>query len=129
MKCNCGTDKPYNECCQPFIEGYSNASTAEALMRSRYTAFTLANIDYLLKTHHVSTRPVKDKQDILDWAKSVQWMGLTVLATDKGGKTDQDGLVEFRALYIEKGKLESIHEKSLFRKEKGIWYYVNGQHY
>lgn len=129
MNCNCGNDKPYNDCCQPFIEGNSNAPTAEALMRSRYTAFTLANIDYLMKTHHISTRPVKDRQEILNWAKSVQWVGLSVINTQNGSASDHEGMVEFKALYLENGVLKAIQEKSLFRYEKGMWYYVSGDHY
>ncbi|MBS2212732.1 hypothetical protein KEM09_15035 [Carboxylicivirga mesophila] len=129
MNCNCGSNRAYGTCCMPLIEGHHQAQTAESLMRSRYTAFTLANIDYLMKTHHVSTRPIKDKLEILNWAKSVQWMELTILNTQKGKAHDKDGIVEFKALYLENGTLQAIHEKSLFRNEKGIWYYVSGQHY
>ncbi len=129
MNCNCGTNRPYEHCCQPYIKGKENAPTAEALMRSRYTAFTIADIDYLMKTHHASTRPIKDKLEIFNWAKSVKWMGLNVINTQNGGPSDTKGMVEFKALYLENGILQAIHEKSLFRKEKGIWYYVSGQHY
>lgn len=129
MNCNCGTNQLYSHCCQPYIEGGKHAPTAEALMRSRYTAFTRANIEYLMKTHHESTRPIKDKLAILNWTKSVQWMGLTILTRHKGTLNDTEGMVEFKALYIEAGQLQAIHEKSLFRKEKGMWYYVSGHHF
>ncbi|WP_439184878.1 YchJ family protein [Carboxylicivirga taeanensis] len=129
MNCSCNSNKAYELCCQPLIERGQPASSAEALMRSRYTAFTQPNIDYLLNTHHPTTRPVKERKEILDWANSVQWMGLSILDTHKGGPNDLEGMVEFKALYIENGKLQAIHEKSLFRKEKGTWYYVSGQHY
>lgn len=120
----------YEECCKPFISDNVAPPTAEQLMRSRYTAFTLADVDYLMKTHHISTRPVKDRQEILNWTKSVQWMGLTILNTKHGAINDTDGIVEFKAIYLEQGQLQAIHEKSLFRKnEKGIWFYVSGQLY
>jgi len=128
MKCPC-SGKKYEDCCQPFIDGKADAPTAEALMRSRYTAFVNANINYLMKTHHAKTRPTKDKEDILQWAKSVQWMGLTICATKNGLASNQEGMVEFRALYMEKGQLKEIHEKSLFQKGKGMWFYVSGEHY
>ncbi|MCT4590326.1 MAG: YchJ family metal-binding protein [Carboxylicivirga sp.] len=129
-KCPCGSGKNFMDCCHVFINNKQAAPTAEQLMRSRYTAFTLADVDYLMKTHHSSTRPIKEKQEIFNWAKSVQWMGLTVIGTSKGNNTDKEGMVEFKALYIENGQLQAIHEKSIFRKDKaGNWFYVSGQHH
>ncbi len=82
-----------------------------------------------MKTHHTSTRPLKDKKNIKEWMESVQWMGLTILNKEQGLEADSKGMVEFKALYMEAGQLETIHEKSLFRKERGMWYYVSGQHF
>jgi SEC-C motif-containing protein len=82
-----------------------------------------------MKTHHISTRPLKEKAEIKKWAQSVQWMGLTIIDTENGQIHDSKGMVEFKALYMENGQVQAIHEKSLFRKEKGMWYYVSGQHY
>ncbi|MBK3516445.1 YchJ family protein [Carboxylicivirga marina] len=128
MNCPCASNQLYSQCCQPYINSKENAPTAEKLMRSRYTAFTLANVDYLMKTHHQNTRAINDKAEMKQWASSVQWMGLTVMNTSAGLATDTMGKVEFKALYIEQGVLQAIHEKSLFRKEKGKWYYVSGEH-
>lgn len=97
-------------------------------MRSRYTAFTLANIDYLMLSHHSSTRPEKQRKSIQKWAESVQWMGLVILGTQAGGASDDYGYVEFRALYLETGKMQQIHEKSLFKRENQKWVYVSGEH-
>ena len=58
--------------------------TAQQLMRSRYSAFVLANGDYLMETHHSSTRPIKEKKAIVKWAKSVQWIKLEIVETTKG---------------------------------------------
>jgi len=127
--CPCGTGKQKSECCQAYIDGTAIAPTAETLMRSRYTAYVSANVDYLLKSHHKSTRPTKERKEILKWTKSVQWMSLSVINTSMGKADQKEGTVEFRAVYSENSQLQSIHEKSLFRKEKGMWYYVSGVHF
>ena len=129
MLCPCGSDKPACECCELIISGKRDAATAEELMRSRYVAFTRANGNYLMESHHSKTRPVRDKQRIERWAKSVQWMGLEILYTESGQENDDQGMVEFRALFIENGTLQQIHEKSLFVREKGKWVYTSGVHY
>lgn len=127
--CPCGSNKLANEYCVPIILGIKAATTAEELMRSRYVAYTSANVDYLMRSHHSTTRPTKDRKSIERWAKSVQWMGLVILSTEAGLENDQRGMVEFRALYLENGELQQIHEKSLFEREKGKWVYVSGVHY
>ena len=50
--CPCGSNFPYTDCCGPLIRGTSFADTAEDLMRSRYTAFTENNWEYLVLTSH-----------------------------------------------------------------------------
>ncbi|HET6558258.1 MAG TPA: YchJ family metal-binding protein [Prolixibacteraceae bacterium] len=127
--CPCGSSLPFQDCCEPLITGRREAATCQALMRSRYVAFTMANIDYLMKSHHSSTRPVKERKQIKKWAESVQWMGLTVLNTKDGEASDQTGYVEFRALYLEKGNMQQIHENSFFKRENNRWVYVSGVHF
>ena len=126
--CPCGSKKESTECCISIINGFNEAKTAEALMRSRYVAFTQANIDYLMRSHHSKTRPIKDKKNIQKWAGSVLWTGLQVLSTKAGSENDETGFVEFKALYVEDGKLQQIHENSFFQKENGKWLYVSGEH-
>ena len=125
--CACGSGNAYASCCEPIIIGKKNAPTAESLMRSRYVAFTLANIDYLMLSHHSSLRPNKDRKSIAKWAKSVKWIGLTILNSQDGQQTDIRGTVEFKAVYIEDGFLSHIHENSLFQRENEKWVYVSGQ--
>lgn len=127
--CPCGSEKLFSDCCKPIILKKKVTSTAEALMRSRYTAYTLANVNYLMCSHHSKTRPLKDKKNIKKWAQSVKWMGLKIVNTEEGTENDDYGMVEFIALYIENGKLNQIHEKSIFEKENNLWVYVNGNHY
>ena len=127
--CACGSNRIVGQCCESIIEGKRDATTAEELMRSRYVAFTKADVNYLMRSHHSKTRPMKDRKNIEHWAKSVQWMGLVILSTEAGEVNDNQGVFEFRALYVENGKLEGIHEKSLFEREDGKWVYTSGEHY
>jgi SEC-C motif domain protein len=127
-KCPCGSGLSYSACCEPIISGKIDAETAQQLMRSRYTAFALANVDYLMSSHSAKTRPIKEHKSIEKWAKSLVWMGLIILDTQAGEPSDEVGYVEFKALYLENGKPDQIHEKSLFRRENGKWMYVSGIH-
>lgn len=126
--CTCGSDLSFSACCETIISGRKDALTAQELMRSRYTAFTQANVDYLMRSHSAKTRPVKERKSIEKWAKSLTWMGLTIIRTQAGEAKDETGYVEFRALYLENGKPQQIHENSLFQRENGKWVYVSGVH-
>jgi len=92
-------------------------------MRSRYTAYTLQDESYLLKTWHQSTRP---EALHLAQEKSVKWLGLKVMDTNAGTENDTKGEVEFVARYKLGGKAEKIHEHSRFVREGGEWFYVDG---
>jgi len=127
--CPCGSGQLLVSCCKPIVSGVNDAITAQELMRSRYTAFTQANIDYLMRSQSAKTRPVKESKSIEKWAKSVVWMGLTIIQTQAGEARDETGYVEFKALYLENGKPQQIHEKSLFQRENGKWVYVSGVHF
>lgn len=124
MNCYCGTNKTYQDCCKVFHLNKGKTETAEQLMRSRYSAFVLADGDYLMATHHSSTRPIKEKKAIVKWAKSVQWIRLEVLETSKGSINDVEGIVTFNAYFFEKGKVDVINEKSAFVKENNQWFYL-----
>lgn len=124
MNCNCGSGKLYTECCEIAHQSLKAVKTAEQLMRSRYTAFTQANGDYLMESHHVSTRPISEKEEIVVWAKTVEWIKLEVKSTTKGVEKDNEGTVRFEAYFKENGVLNSIKEHSKFVKENGCWYYL-----
>ncbi|MBP0902794.1 YchJ family protein [Mariniflexile gromovii] len=124
MNCYCGNTTPYSECCEKIHRNIQLAITAEQLMRSRYSAFAKADGDYLMQSHHSSTRPIKEKKSIVAWAKSVQWIKLEVLETSKGKPIDTEGTVTFNAYFYENGNVEVIHEKSAFIKENNAWKYL-----
>lgn len=120
--CPCGSKIKFEDCCQPIILGDSKAETAEQLMRSRYSAFTTANAEYLMKSHHRSTRPTKkEMRNIKSWASSVTWLGLTVISSE-------ERKVNFKAIFLEEGKMDHIAEISRFVKENGEWFYLDGEH-
>ncbi|HEV7383132.1 MAG TPA: YchJ family metal-binding protein [Dyadobacter sp.] len=118
--CFCGNKQPYSRCCAPLINGNLKAASPEELMRSRFSAYVMAAVDYLYETTHLSQRLNTSKPDIEQWAKSNSWKQLEVL--DAEGNT-----VEFKAHYRSKdGKLHIHHEKSSFVFENDNWYYVDG---
>jgi SEC-C motif-containing protein len=117
--CPCGSGRRYSQCCQPWHDGAA-APTAEALMRSRYTAYVLGMEGYLLSTWHPSTRP--EKLD-LQAEGQPKWLGLTVKLHLPAGDAAQ---VEFVARYREGGRGHRLHEISRFVREDGRWSYVDG---
>ena len=120
--CPCGSGKPYSDCCEPLISGAQTAASPEALMRSRYTAYTLGRGDYLHETWHPTTR-----RGELDLGEPVSWLGLKILRTEDGGVTDSRGLVEFVARYRVEGRAHRLHEISRFQRRRGRWVYVDGE--
>jgi SEC-C motif-containing protein len=83
VTCYCGSQKSYNDCCFPFLSGKLIPETPEQLMRSRYSAFCIKNIEYLISTHHPSRRQ-PDERDLLNQTiNTTQWFGLKILTISK----------------------------------------------
>jgi len=122
--CSCGSGKLYEDCCAIAHKNIELVTTAGQLMRSRYTAYVVGDIEYLMKSHHSSTCPIKEKKEILKWTKSVKWLRLEVLNTAKGGVGDTEGTVEFKAYFEENGVAAVIHENSKFNRENEHWVYL-----
>jgi len=125
--CPCGSGKTYDECCRELIEGTIPAQTPEALMRSRYTAFAKADVQYLLDTVHPDQRKDHDAGSIRKWSEKSIWRGLTIKETRDGGPDDREGTVEFIAEYIEKDKKKRHHEVARFKKQNDNWYFYDGE--
>lgn len=123
QNCACGTGKVYSDCCGVFIDHIKIPSTPEELMRSRYTAYSQANIDYIMQTMKSPASNGFDPESARQWANNISWAGLDVLRTSHDST---HGIVEFIAYYYLDNKKHKLHEVSEFQFEKGKWYYVDG---
>ena len=121
--CPCCSGKKFGDCCCDYISGKGTPDTSEKLMRSRYTAYALRDSEYILKTWHPSTRPKN-----MDLSKAdIIWEKLEIISSEKGGDSDIEGEVLFKAFYNHLGRKYCIQESSKFVKEKGIWLYLLGE--
>jgi len=113
---------PYAACCARYHTGplHLRAPTAEALMRSRYSAFVLDIADYLLATWHPSTRPARIEPN----PTGLKWLGLE-LRHHALQPADQ-ATVEFVARNKLGGRAQRLHETSRFVREEGRWFYLDG---
>lgn len=125
-KCPCGSTLAYEKCCEPLIKGTSQATTAEILMRSRYSAYVNAEIDYLYATTHPEHRKGYDHEGTRKWAESSQWLGLEIVSS-RGGEGDSLGEVEFIARFSDEGVETAHHELGKFKKLDGNWYFTEGK--
>ncbi|BAU95792.1 sec-C motif domain-containing protein [Corynebacterium suranareeae] len=120
-RCPCGTGLTYGDCCNRFHSGELVAPTAEALMRSRFTAFAVGDSQYLLDTWDPETRPSELGLDV-----GIDFYRLDILETTGGGPFDSTGTVKFQAFY--KGLASGVQEEdSTFRKVNGAWVYSAGE--
>jgi SEC-C motif domain protein len=125
--CFCGSDDTFEQCCKPIIDCTQPAPTAQALMRSRYSAYVIVASQYLIDSTHISQRANYSKADIEAWAKESHWQKLEIIDCKKGLPDDSVGEIEFKAYYHDSKNIFQIHhEKSVFKKENGEWFYVNG---
>ena len=120
--CPCGAGRNYAACCARFHVGplHLHAPTAEALMRSRYSAHVLELGGYLLDTWHASTRPA----DVPTFDPALRWLGLEVRR--HAMLADGSAVVEFVARSKLAGRAQRLHESSRFVMEAGRWFYVDG---
>ena len=115
----CGSNSSYEACCGRFHRKEAFAPNAEALMRSRYSAFVKKDVEYLLATWHASTRPTDLTLD-----DPIRWMSLKVVEFVPG---ETDAFVTFKARGKYSGRAFCQSEKSRFVFEEGAWYYVDGE--
>ncbi len=120
--CPCGSGIPYQDCCQPFLSQNQDAPTAEALMRSRYTAFALQDGNYLRYSWHPDNCPADIRLNA-----DTTWLGLKIVDTVAGGRDDVTGQVEFIARSKNSGKASRLHEISRFCRNNGRWVYIDGK--
>ncbi|TMR94350.1 YchJ family protein [Nonomuraea basaltis] len=117
--CLCGLPASYQDCCGRLHRGKGAATTAEQLMRSRFTAFGMGDTAYLLRTWHLASRPAR-----LDLGKRLRWVRLEVLESTGGSVVHTEGTVRFRAHYLERGRPGEMEEHSRFVRVEGRWLYA-----
>lgn len=123
QNCPCCSNRAFRVCCGPVLKNHERATTAEQLMRSRYTAFTLGNSDFLLKSWAPETRPAEISCD----DKVIRWLDLKVEGCEAGNEDSSKGTVSFTARFMGNDHLCYLHEKSRFIKKDTLWYYLDGE--
>ncbi len=146
--CPCHSQRTFSRCCGPYLNGTAFAPTAEALMRSRYTAFSTGQVDYLLSTQQSTCdlegdRRQAERKSLQQSVNSTQWLNLVVVGVQKGKARDTTGVVEFVAAYRPKAvmtpgmgaQVQQMHERSCFErvtrsrftKQDDQWLYTAGE--
>jgi SEC-C motif-containing protein len=121
--CYCGSETEAQVCCLPFLEGRRHPESAQQLMRSRYTAYCLKNAGYIYNTYAQSMRAENSEASILAFAEQVTFVGLEIIQCSES--TDYH-FVEFKAMYLDGSVCVTMHERSRFLKEAGLWRYLDG---
>jgi len=125
--CPCGSDKKLADCCARIHADESLAVNAEQLMRARYTAFVINNIDFVVNSYHTSCNAHLERDEIAS-AAEIDWLELQIINSSK--TIDDTAFVEFKAWYMEDGQLQLLHERSRFLKEavgeQKYWRYIDG---
>ncbi len=124
--CPCDSGSAYGDCCAPVLASGS-AATAEAMMRSRYTAYVVGAIDHLLVSASRRQRRHQDAEGAAEWSASAEWLGLEVEDREAGDFDDTTGTVEFRARYRVGKQDAELHEVAQFCREQGEWRYDGGR--
>ena len=125
-QCPCKSGRTFGECCGPVIAGTAKAATAEALMRARYSSYATGEIGFLKTSAVPAIQEQFDEEGSRNWSKAARWHGLEIIRTEKGGESDDTGVVEFRALYTANGEFCNHHEVATFVKEGSEWKFEDG---
>lgn len=121
-RCPCCSGLTFDECCRPVIDGSRPAPTAEALMRSRFSAFAVGDRTHLLASWHPDTRPAE-----LELDDDLRWYRLDIESVSAGTPFDSTGEVTFTAYHRGPSGPGTLHERSRFERVSGRWYYLDGR--
>ena len=134
--CACDSSLSYTDCCRRFHSRQMKPDSAEQLMRSRYSAFSMGSqgvagmCEYLLDTHYPSQRSANELAELQQAFSQDQWIKLKILHCEHGTATDTDGTVEFVAFFRNRhvpDQVHQLHESSNFIREEGQWFYFSGK--
>ncbi len=122
-----GIPKTYEACCQRFVSGAEKPEHCELLMRSRYSAYALGQVDYLIQTWHPAKQSALSREELLQSAQSTHWLRLEVVSSSQQG---EQGTVEFNAFFRDQEatsqEVSCLHEVSRFEKIADQWFYLDG---
>lgn len=125
-ECPCRSGRSFETCCGPFLAG-APAPTAEALMRSRYTAYARGDAGYLQRTSAGEALLKFDRADVENSFKLTEWLGLEITGVEAGQGSDTLGHVSFTARFRQAGRIHALSERSVFRRVDGAWRYCSGE--
>lgn len=120
--CPCLSGLNYHECCQPYHYQRTQAKTAEILMRSRYSAYVLGEIDYLVQTTLPIQQASLDVQAMREWSEDMVWLGLKIIKHRPHVGPNQAKVI-FEAYYQGASGRQTHYEESLFIKINKRWYF------
>ncbi|MCK4743006.1 MAG: YchJ family protein [Sulfuriflexus sp.] len=120
--CYCGKDTPFDACCGRIHDDIALADTAESLMRARFSAYSIDNLDFIRQSWHSTTCP----SDVEANEDGFQWLNLEITDTTSSAD-DNEAEVEFIASYSLNGNEGKLHERSQFARENGQWRYIDGK--
>jgi len=124
--CPCGSDKPFADCCEPFLTLKQNPRSVRQLVRARYCAYALGagrHREFLIRTWHPATARSISIADLTN--DNLVWKGLEILRAEQKGDY---GRVEFKATFSDNEAPDQIHhEFALFNRIKGVWLYLEGR--
>lgn len=123
--CPCGSGATFEGCCQPLLLG-ADAPSPEALMRSRYAALVVGDMNHVERTLTAQAHAEFNRSAVQAMAGSVEWLGLDIRRTEDGGLTDELGDVEFIARFKEGRQDKAHHELAHFSREDSKWLYADG---
>lgn len=126
-ECICDSGKPAIECCDPFLNNEKKPKTAEALMRSRYAAYAIGELDYIKDTSTGTALKEFDRKEAAEFIEEADFLRLNILRTEKGGPNDDTGLVELVFHYDYNDKDYSQKEIAHFVKKDGEWFFENSE--
>jgi SEC-C motif-containing protein len=124
--CPCTSKATLDRCCGPYLSGARLPESAELLMRSRFSAYALGKVDYLIQTTSLAGRDALDREELKTYCRNIRCVGLKILAREAGGPGDETGTVKFHASLQVNGKRHLHVELSRFVREEGCWRYVDG---
>lgn len=124
LNCPCQSGKAYQDCCYPFHQFNQLPATAEQLMRSRYTAYVLQDIDYIVKTTTPSQQKRLNVEVLKNWAAETTWVGLNI-KKHQPNLSKIHSAVAFDAFFNSENGIQSHQENSLFVQIEKRWYFVD----